>query len=68
MSEAKQCCLCGSAEHDSKDCGMREGFEAWFADYHNKACNEYGGLDCTNPKGIAEDAWQAARALLAKGV
>lgn len=40
----------------------REAFEKWYADYHNDACDNYGGLDCTNPKGIAEDAWQAAMA------
>lgn len=38
----------------------REAFEAWFAKYHESSCAEYGGLDCTNPKGIADDAWQAA--------
>lgn len=43
----------------------REAFEAWFDDYHDKACAEFGGIDCTDPKGIAEDAWQAARAILA---
>ncbi len=38
----------------------RADFERWFGDYHDEACREYGGIDCTNPKGIAEDAWQAA--------
>lgn len=42
----------------------REAFEAWFDDYYNKACAEFGGIDCTDPKGIAEDAWQAGRASL----
>ncbi|MBB3004435.1 hypothetical protein FHX57_006817 [Paraburkholderia tropica] len=40
----------------------REQFEAWFAEYHDDACTNFGGIDCTNPKGIAEDAWQASRA------
>jgi hypothetical protein len=37
-------------------------FEKWFAGYHEEACKQFGGIDCTNPKGIAEDAWNAARA------
>lgn len=41
----------------------REAFEAWFDDYHDKACAEFGGIDCTDPKGIAEDAWQARASL-----
>lgn len=41
----------------------REAFEAWFDDYYNKACAEFGGIDCTDPKGIAEDAWQARASL-----
>ena len=40
----------------------REAFEKWYAKYHDNACDNYGGIDCTNPKGIAEDAWQAAMA------
>ena len=39
----------------------REAFEAWFSKYHDEACREWGGIDCTNPKGVAEEAWQAAR-------
>lgn len=39
---------------------MTDAFETWFAKYHDDACREYGGLDCTNPKGIAEEAWDAA--------
>jgi hypothetical protein len=39
---------------------QRERFEAWFSRYHEEACEQYGGLDCTNPQGIAEDAWQEA--------
>lgn len=41
----------------------REAFEAWFDDYYDKACAEFGGIDCTDPKGIAEDAWQAHASL-----
>lgn len=41
---------------------MTAAFEAWFTKYHDDACREYGGLDCTNPKGIAEEAWDAALA------
>ena len=41
----------------------REAFEAWFDDYYDKACAEFGGIDCTDPKGIAEDAWQARASL-----
>ena len=44
----------------------REAFEAWFDQYHNNACAEYGGIDCTNPKGVADDAWQARAALAAR--
>lgn len=40
----------------------REQFEAWFSEYHDTACREYGGMDCTDPKGIAEAAWDAAYA------
>ncbi len=40
-------------------------FEKWYSDYHNDACDNHGGIDCTNPKGIAEDAWEACAALLA---
>lgn len=43
---------------------MTAAFEAWFKKYHDDACREYGGLDCTNPKGIAEEAWDAAEASL----
>lgn len=43
--------------------GEREAFEAWFDDYYDKACAEFGGIDCTDPKGIAEDAWQARASL-----
>ena len=39
----------------------REAFEKWFSKYHDEACREWGGIDCTNPKGVAEEAWQAAR-------
>lgn len=38
----------------------RAAFEQWYANYHDDACDNHGGIDCTNPKGIAEDAWQAA--------
>lgn len=41
----------------------REAFEAWFDDYYDKACAEFGGIDCTDPKGIAEAAWQARASL-----
>ncbi|MDE1997973.1 MAG: hypothetical protein KGI52_03485 [Burkholderiales bacterium] len=41
----------------------REAFEAWFDAYHSNACAEFGGIDCTNPKGVAEDAWQARASL-----
>lgn len=40
----------------------RAAFEQWYANYHDDACDNHGGIDCTNPKGIAEDAWQAAMA------
>ena len=46
----------------------RERFEAWFDRYHEAACKDFGGLDCSNPKGIAEDAWQAALASRDEGV
>ena len=42
----------------------REAFEAWFSKYHDEACREWGGIDCTNPKGVAEEAWQAASSAL----
>jgi transcription elongation factor Elf1 len=29
-------------------------FEAWYAEYHKEACDLYGGIDCTDPKGIAQ--------------
>jgi hypothetical protein len=35
-------------------------FEAWYAEYHKEACDLYGGIDCTDPKGIAQAAWDAA--------
>lgn len=43
----------------------RAAFERWFDEYHNNACDEFGGIDGTNPKGIAEDAWQGAILALA---
>ncbi len=42
---------------------QREQFEQWFARYHEEACSQYGGIDCTNPKGIAGDAWEACAEL-----
>lgn len=42
--------------------GQRKMFEEWFADYHEAACRDFGGIDCTDPKGIADAAWQACLA------
>ncbi|WP_052236186.1 hypothetical protein [Bordetella avium] len=41
----------------------RAAFEKWYARYAEEACREYGGLDITNPKGTADEAWQARAAL-----
>jgi hypothetical protein len=40
----------------------RKAFEMWYDRYHTEACKQYGGIDCTDPKGIADAAWQAAHA------
>lgn len=40
----------------------REAFEAWYDRYFTEACERFGGIDCSDPKGLAEDAWQAAQA------
>lgn len=40
----------------------REAFEAWYDRYHTDACERFGGIDCSDPKGVAEEAWQAAQA------
>lgn len=37
-------------------------FEQWYAQYHEDACVMYGGLS-GNPKDVAHDAWDAARAI-----
>lgn len=35
-------------------------FNDWYDRYVGEAIDKYAGLDTTNPKGIAQDAWQAA--------
>lgn len=40
----------------------RAEFEAWYANYFDGCCAVFGGIDCTNPKGVADDAWQASAA------
>lgn len=37
----------------------KKAFEQWYANYHEKACNDYGGVS-GNPKDNAEEGWQAA--------
>ena len=39
----------------------REAFEAWYDRYFTEACERFGGIDCSDPKGLAEAAWQAAQ-------
>lgn len=39
---------------------MNKQFEIWYSKYFDDAVENYGGVDCTNPKGIAENAWEAA--------
>ena len=59
--EQREAVLHGLLESGNRE-PSRDAFEKWYADYHNDACDNYGGIDCTNPKGVAEDAWQAAMA------
>ena len=35
-------------------------FEQWYDKYYDDAITQFAGIDCTDPKGIAEDAWRGA--------
>lgn len=37
-----------------------QAFNDWYERYFDEAIEKYAGLDTTNPKGIAQDAWDAA--------
>ena len=37
-----------------------QAFNDWYDRYFDEAIEKYAGLDTTNPKGIAHDAWDAA--------
>ena len=63
LADAQVIALEALTQRPAAQAGEREAFEAWFDDYYDKACAEFGGIDCTDPKGIAEDAWQARASL-----
>ncbi len=37
-----------------------QAFNDWYDRYFDEAIEKYAGLDTSNPKGIAQDAWEAA--------